>query len=189
MTDAPKQRDPIIEAGQVVPVPAAIRPECRAPESRQTLIRFLPLLLLGLGLGLPLAAQALDARWTVLHEDAAGGDYIDLASAERTSGFVDVWLLSDYVQPRSIKGVRRSQSNSALAKVRIDCATRQSGVLAVELRADRLGEGDVVFEHAVEAPGMVPVQSDPTMIRALELLCGSSQSPTEPAAPARTDQR
>jgi hypothetical protein len=137
--------------------------------------RYLPLFLLGLAL--PVAAQAIDPKWTVLHEDAAGADYVDLTSVERTDGFVDAWLLSDYVQVRRIQGVRHSESNSALAKVRIDCAGRRSGLLVVELHADRRGEGDAIFRHAAEAPEMVPVQTDPTMVRALELLCAANGSP------------
>jgi hypothetical protein len=146
--------------------------------------RYLPRLLIALallGLALPSAAFAINARWTPLHEHAGGGDYIDLASLQRSDGFVDVWMLSDYVEPRSIRGVRRSQSNSALAKVRIDCAGRRSGILALELRADRYGEGEVVFQHALDAPDMVPVQTDPSLIRALELVCGAAQPASAPA--------
>jgi outer membrane receptor protein involved in Fe transport len=149
-----------------------------------TMIRLLPLMLLALGL--PIAAQAIDAKWTVLHEDAGGGDYVDLASVQRTGGAVEAWLLTDYVQPRSIRGVRRSQSNSALVKVRIDCAARASGLLELELRADRYGEGDVVFQHAVETVVMERVETDPTMLRAVEVLCGPA-SPAEPQSPVRTE--
>ena len=141
-----------------------------------------------LGLALPAAAFAVDARWTLLHEDADGGGYIDLASVQRSEGLVDVWLLVDYVQPRNIRGVRRSQSNSALAKVRIDCAGRRSGILALELRADRHGEGEVVFQHSPETPDMVAVETDPSMIRALELVCGAGQPAAQPA-PAGNGRR
>jgi hypothetical protein len=154
MTDVPKPCDASIET-------ARNRPRAMRP---------VPLLLLGLAL--PLASQAVDARWTVLHEDAAGGQYIDLASVQRTGAGVDVWMLVDHVDVRRIPGVRHSESNSALAKVRIDCAGRRSGILAIELHADRRGEGDVVYQHARDTPDMVPVESDPSMLRALELVCG-----------------
>jgi hypothetical protein len=163
MTDAPRTCDLTFEAARNRP---------RAP-------RFLPLLLSGLallGVALPSAGFAMDARWTVLHEDAAGGSYIDLASIQRSDGFVDAWLLVDHVEVRKIPGVRRSESNSALAKVRIDCAGHRSGILTVELHANRFGEGDIVYQHSREAPDMVPVESDPTMIRALELVCGAAPS-------------
>jgi hypothetical protein len=138
--------------------------------------RFLPLMLLGLGL--PVAAQAMDARWTVLHEDATGGGYIDLASAQRTDAGVDVWILVDHVEVRKIPGVRHSESNSALAKVRIDCAGHRSGIVTVELHAGRQGEGEVVYQHSRDTPDMVPVESDPSMIRALELVCDPASSRT-----------
>jgi hypothetical protein len=170
MTDAPRPRDLSNDPGS----------------NRPRAMRCLPVLLLGLAL--PSAGFAMDARWTALHEDADGGGYIDLASIQRGEGSVDVWLLVDYAQPRSIRGVRKSQSNSALAKVRLDCAGRRSGILALELREGRYGEGEVVFQHAPETPDMLPVQSDPDMIRALELVCGAGQ-PATPPAPAQTRQR
>jgi hypothetical protein len=148
-----------------------------------------PYLALLLGLALPSAAHAMDARWTVLHEDASGGEYIDLASVQRTDAGLDVWMLVDYVDVRRIPGVRRSESNSALAKIRIDCAGRRSGIVTVELHADRRGEGDVVYQHSRETPDMVRVETDPSMVRALELLCGAGPSPTALPAPDRSDQR
>jgi hypothetical protein len=148
-----------------------------------------PYLALLLGLALPSAAHAMDARWTVLHEDASGGEYIDLASVQRTDAGLDVWMLVDYVDVRRIPGVRRSESNSALAKLRIDCAGRRSGIVTVELHADRRGEGDVVYQHSRETPDMVRVETDPSMVRALELLCGAGPSPSALPAPARSDQR
>jgi hypothetical protein len=148
-------------------------PTIDARRNRPRAMRCLTLFLLALAL--PSASFAMDARWTVLHEDAAGGGYIDLGSVQRGDAFVDAWLLVDYVEPRSIRGVRKSQSNSALAKVRIDCAGRRSGILALELRAARYGEGEVVFEHAVEAPEMAAIETDPTMIKALELVCGGQR--------------
>ena len=150
------------------------------------MIRIKPLVLLALGL--PMAAQALDARWTALREDAAGGDYIDLKSVQNTDGFVDVWMLSDYAEVRRIRGVRNSASNSALVQVRIDCVGRQSGILALELRANRGGEGEVVFQHSLDAPDMVAVQTDPAMLKAVELVCGAAPAAAHPAT-ARTDQR
>ena len=171
MTTAPQPRDAIIE------------PRRNPPR----VLRRLALLLLGLAL--PLAAHAVDAKWTVLHEDARGGEYIDLASVQRTDAGLDVWQLVDYVEVRRIPGVRRSESNSALARVRIDCAGHRSGILTIELHADRRGEGDVVYQHSRETPDMVPVETDPSMLRALELLCGAGPSSTGLPAPARTDQR
>jgi hypothetical protein len=169
MTDRIQSLDLIIDAGRVVV--AAQKRVSPVPVTRPA-IRLLRLMLLGLGL--PVAAQAVDARWTVLHEDASGGGYIDLASVQRTDAGVDVWILVDHVEVRKVPGVRRSESNSALAQVRIDCAGRRSGVLAIELRADRRGEGDVVYQHSRETPDMVPVESDPSMLRALELVCGAT---------------
>ena len=148
-----------------------------------------PCLALLLGLALPSAAHAMDARWTVLHEDASGGEYIDLASVQRTDAGLDVWMLVDYVEVRRIPGVRRSESNSALAKIRIDCAGLRSGIVTVELHADRRGEGDIVYQHSRETPDMVRVETDPSMVRALELLCAAGPSPTALPAPDRSDQR
>lgn len=147
------------------------------------------LALLLLGLALPSAGHAMDARWTVLHEDASGGEYIDLASVQRTDAGLDVWMLVDYVDVRRIPGVRRSESNSALAKLRIDCAGHRTGIVTVELHADRRGEGDIVYQHSRETPDMVRVETDASMVRALELLCGAGPSPTALPAPARSDQR
>jgi hypothetical protein len=157
MTHTATPREPITQARR------------KRPRGLRTLAFWL------LAVALPPAAFAMDARWTVLHEDAGGGGYIDLASVQRSDGFADVWMLVDYAEPRSIRGVRKSQSNSALAKVRIDCAGRKSGILALELRADRHGEGELVFQHSIDAPEMLAVQTDPDMIKALELVCGQQR--------------
>jgi hypothetical protein len=186
MTDAFQPRDLDAENGRATRHDAVVPSRCGLParEPRARVMRCISLLLFGLTLSSP--GFAMDSRWTVLHEDAAGGDYIDLGSVQRTDGVVDVWLLSDYVAVRRIQGVRNSASNSALVKVRIDCAARRSGILALELRAGRGGEGDVVFQHSPETLDMVAVQSDPAMLKAVELACGAG---SVSAASARTGQR